>query len=127
MLCLLFSVLYTLSFVISLLASMPWLLHCFIAVFLAVHLIYTLRRFVFYRHPLSIQRLWYDGRDVWKVQCRNTQIYTVNLMQSVVLSHYLVLLSFKVPGRFFPLALPLARDSDAPEMIRKLRYVLLSL
>jgi len=126
LLCLFFSVLYIISFMICIIANMPFLLHFVLEVFIIVNFIYVLRRFVLYRHPLSIKRLWCENYGNWKIQCRDSHVRTAELKQSVIISHYLILLSFKVPGRFFQLALPLAHGSVSTEALRNLRYVLTS-
>jgi hypothetical protein len=125
-LCGFFLFVYSLGFVLCWLASMPWFFHLALPVFVIVHFAYVLRRFVLYRHPLSIQRLWCDRDGCWSLQCRDAHVRSAKLLQFTVLSRYLVLLSFKVPGRFFPMVLPLAYDSDTRQVMYALRYALLS-
>ena len=125
-LCTLFSVLYVLSFIVCALAQIPLLLHFGIAIFLMINFISVLRRFVFYRHPLSVKRLWRDSDGLWKLQCCDTHVRTARLIQSALISRHLVLLSFKIPGRFLSFSLPLAYDSESVEVMRSLRYTLMS-
>ena len=126
LLCLFFCVLYTLSFLLVALSSMPRWGHLLFDVFWVLHFLYVMRRYAFYRHPLSVTRLWCDENADWKMQCRNGQVRLATLWQSTVVSRYLVFLAFRVPGRFFPVMLPLALDSDDTENMRQLRRFIVS-
>ena len=126
--CLLFFFLfvYSVSVLLCVLAPMPGFFHWVIPVFLLVHGLYVLRRFVFYRHRLSLQRVWCDAYGRWNLQCQDAHVRPAQLVQYTVLSRYLVLLSFKVPGRFLPMVLPLGCDSESRQVMYELRYTLVS-
>lgn len=121
-----FAFVYLLSFFIAAVAHMPAWLHFLVGAFMVVHFVYVMRRYVFYRHPLSVKRLWCDDHDHWKMQYRDAHVRTATLLQSVMVSRYLVFLAFRVPGRFFPVAVPLAMDSEKSESMRRLRQALVS-
>lgn len=124
-LCIFFSVIYIVSFLLLFIARLPFWIHFLAGAFLIFHCIYVMRRYVFYRHPLSIIRLWCDKENSWKMQCHDAHVQTAELIQSAIISRYLIFLAFRVPGRFSPFVLPLASDSDHPDTMRLLRQTLL--
>ncbi|MCB1827486.1 MAG: hypothetical protein KDH94_03590 [Coxiellaceae bacterium] len=124
LLSLLFCVIYIGSFVLFALASMSWWLHLLAGLFILLHFVYVMRRYVLYRHPLSVKRLWCDDHDNWNMQYNDAHVRHARLIHTLTLSRYFVFLSFRVPGRFFPVPMPLALDSDKAENMRQLRRVL---
>lgn len=108
-----------------LLIQAPLWLHWIGGSFLVVHLILVLRRYVFYRHPKSVIRLWCDDQSNWRVQYQDACVKAVTLFQSVILSRFFIFIAFRMPGRIFPLPVPLALDSEHPEHLRSLRRLLL--
>jgi len=124
-LCLFFCVIYTMSFLLLAWASMAIWLHFLLSAFVLLHFIYVMRRYVFYRHPLSVKRLWCDEHDDWKIQYSDAHVRTAKLLQSVMVSRYLIFLAFRLPGRLLPVTVPLALDSDESDNIRRLRQVVL--
>lgn len=128
-----FSLIYGVSFLVLLLACMPFYFHFLLASFVIIHAIYFMRRYVFYCHPSSVERLWCDGNNArdWKIQYRHAGIFSAELIEFVIVSRYLMFLGFRVPKRARPImalpfiALPLAFDSEKIENIRLLRRLLL--
>jgi len=119
-----FCVVYVFSFTFFILVHIPLWLHFFACLFLLFHFVYVMRRHVLYRHPLSVTRLWCDDNMGWNIQCRDAHVRSVKLFQSIVVSRYYIFLAFRVPGRWLPLPVTLALDSDNPENMRSLRRLL---
>jgi len=124
-LCLFFSFIYCLSFLLLALVHLSLWFHFLLGAFLILHFIYIMRRYVFYRHPLSVRRLWCDHHDHWRIQYRDAHVRSAELFQSVIISRYFIFMAFRVPGHFFPVTLPLALDSESLESMRRLRRALL--
>lgn len=124
-LCLFFFFVYSLSFIVCVFSHIPLWLHFFLGTAIILHFFYVLRRYVFYRHPLSVRCLWCDDQDHWRMQYRDAHVRSIELFQSIMVSRYLIFMSFRVPGRFFPIALPLALDSGDSESMQRLRRTLL--
>lgn len=116
-----FSSVYLLSFLLFYLMHMPLLLHFVISLFLLFHFVYVVRRYVLCRHPMSVTRLWCDDNNEWKIQCHDQHVRAATLFQSVIISRFLIFLAFRVPGRFLPVPVSLALDSDQAKNIRSLR------
>ena len=121
-----FCALYIVSFLLFAYSPIPLWAHLLLSTFLILHFLYVMRRYVFYQHPLSVTRLWCDERADWKIQCRDAHVRTAKLLQSTIISRYLIFLAFRVPDHFFPITLPLALDSDNTENMRQLRRCIVS-
>ena len=74
-----------------------------------------MRRYVFYRHPLSVKCLWCDDHDNWNMEYRDVHVRSAELLHATIISRYFVFMSFHISGRFLPIVVPLALNSEKLE------------
>ncbi len=121
LLCLFFCFIYLFSFLLIVFLPIALWLRFLVDGFVILHFIYVMRRYVFYRHPLSVKRLWCDDQDNWNIQYRDAHVRSAELLHATIISRYFVFMSFHISSRFLPVIIPLALDSEKSENMRRLR------
>ena len=119
----LFTAIHCLAFFILFNETLHRFIHLILIAAVLTNFIYTLRRHVFFVDRRSVQRCWRDKDGSWCIEFRNGFVGSANLLKNSFTSRYLILLNFKIAGRFLPISLPLAYDSVSKEVLRQLRIL----
>jgi len=78
------------------------------------------------RTSLAVHTLKLDAEGVWYMQFNGNETWCIGSIKSRFVHRSLVLLSMRVGGKWFPVALALAADAVDAETFRRLRVALLA-
>lgn len=106
--------------------SLSVILKLLFTLVIIIYFVYVLYFHVLRKLKISISEIVFENKK-WYLKLVNGEILSANLLNSSIVTRYLVILNFEVSCKWRKFSLPLFLDSESPPILKKLRSKLLVL